>query len=148
MGNNQQNEEDWEIWHQDNFDPGMPRQVILTGEELMDGLTKLWTRHLYESVKLDGFSGFSKYNLWLVQSKQSIEVIGDLSGQKKLHEWIFGGNLQDIKGSVDVVGQNLLGIIVKTHYRLFQEGKTSEIIFEIARNSDNRHQFEKLLEKL
>ena len=138
----------WEIWHQDYFDPNTPRKVILAGDELIDGLTELWIRHLYDTLRQDGFVGFSKYNLWLVQSRQSIEVIGDLAGQKKLREWIFRGNLINNKSSLDAVGLNLLYIIAKTHCRLFQEGQTSEIIVEKAKDSDDSDQFIGMIENL
>lgn len=148
MGNTQQNEEEWEIWLQDNFDPDTPRQVILTGEGLINGLTKLWIWHLYETVQKDGFICFSKFNLWIKQPKRSIEVIGDIAGQKKLRKWLFRnyrGNNVDCRDAVD---QNLLGFIVKAHLNLLEEGRTCETIIEQASKSDNRYQFEKLLEKL
>lgn len=148
MRNNQQKEEEWEIWHQDNFDPDTPRQVISTGEGLINGLTKLWIWHLYETVQKDGFISFSKYNLWFKQPKRSIQVIGDIAGQKKLRKWLFGDEISGISSSKDAVDQHLLDIILKVHLLLLKEGKTSEIIIERASKSDNRYQFEKLLKKL
>ena len=148
MRRNQQNDEEWEIWHQDNFDPDTPRQVFLTGEGLFNGLTKLWVWHLYETVQKDGFISFSKYNLWFKQTKRSIEVIGDIPGQKKLHKWLFRDYLSSNVDCKDAVDQYLLGFIVKAHLNLLEEGRTSEIIIEQAIKSDNKYQFEKLLKKL
>ena len=138
----------WEIWHQDHFDPNTPRKVVLAGDELIDGLTELWIRHFCETLRRDGYIGFSIYNLWLVKSRQSIEVVGDLAGQKKLRKWIIRDYWDYSPDCKDAVDKNLLDIIVKAHLCLLEAGGTSEIIFEKVNKSDNRHQFEKLLEKV
>jgi hypothetical protein len=49
---------------------------------------------------------------------------------------------------MESVNIDLLDSIVKVHSRLLEEGGSSEIIFEKANKSDNRYQFEKLLEKM
>lgn len=119
----------WELWYQDAFDRDSPRQVETTGVGLIAGLLALWHRHLFETVLADGARGFSRFNLWWQQARQSVEVTGDWAGQVRLRTWALEN-------------EALLQDVAALHHRLLRAGQTSAPILEAARNAESRCDFE------
>src|SRR5687768_15009963 len=54
-------DEEWVIWYVDTFDRDFPPRSEVSGRGLVEGLAQLWARHLFESVRPDGQSGFSSF---------------------------------------------------------------------------------------
>ncbi len=131
----------WEIWYQDNFDLSTSRQKVAVGNGLIQGLIELWARHLYETIQPEGDLGFSKFNLWWIQRKISIDIVGDIDGQKKLRDWLFGERRWDTLGYKGIVDKDLLRIIAETHSKLLLKGQYSQEIIAKARISNSREAF-------
>ena len=47
-------EAEWQVWYQDTFDRECPPSVDVRGRGLVSGLTELWARHLFETVRPGG----------------------------------------------------------------------------------------------
>jgi hypothetical protein len=56
-------EAEWELWYRDTFDIECPPNVDVCGRGLVKGLMELWARYLFETVRLDGSLGFSRFHL-------------------------------------------------------------------------------------
>lgn len=141
-------EADWEVWYQDTFDRDCPRSVEASGTGLLKGLTELWARHLFESVRPGGFRGFSRFNLYWKQNKQSVEVKGDWEGLVHLRQWVFGRKSTLLSNYVREGDRELLRLLALAHCKLVMQGKTGETIPENAVSSLDREDFEKRLKAL
>ena len=131
----------WQIWRQDNFDLECSREVVLSGVGIIQGLTELWMRHLYETIRPEGLTSFTRFNLWCKDLHCSIDVVGDFSGQIKLREWVFGNSQAELAAYVDIADSELLKIVAKVHYELLIDDKTSEPIMDAAGASSSRQDF-------
>ena len=131
----------WEIWYQDSFDIETPRKIELSGVGLIKGLNALWARHLYETVQLNGFLGFTRFNLWWKQRQCSIEIVGETRGQVKIRNWVYEGRRLSDSKYLDIADAELLVLIAETHARLILHGKTSEAIVMTAYLLNNRDDF-------
>ena len=116
----------WQVWQQDTFDRESPRQVVASGEGLVDGLVELWSLHLSEAVQANGQEGFLRYNLWWRQKQASIEVCGDWRGQVRLRKWV-----DEMPGAGE--RRELLRKIVEAHGAQIRRGATSELILSAAK---------------
>ena len=141
-------EAEWEVWYQDTFDRECPRQVEVVGQGLAEGLTELWARHLFETVRVDGGKGFSRFNLWWKQERKSMEVVGEWGGMVRLREWVFGDKQRAYRGYVEEGDKGLLIRVAATHSCLIIAGQTSEGILAAAKASVSREDFEKQLSSL
>ena len=139
---------DWEIWYQDSFDQDCPRQLELTGSGLATGLVELWARHLYETVQPNGTFGFSRFNLWWRQQRISIEIVGEVIGQVKIRNWVFGEQHLVSSNLVDIADTGLLKLIGEIHAKLILRGQTSEEIILIAHLINDRENFIEQINKL
>lgn len=135
----------WEIWYQDVFDRETPRQLEVHGHGLVEGLSELWARHLFETVQVDGQKGFSRFNLWWKQEHRSIEISGEWEGQIRLRKWVFGNKTQTESPYSQVSKNDLILKIAEIHKNLIVEGKTCEVILAIAKKSTDIDDFENFL---
>jgi hypothetical protein len=128
----------WELWHEDSFDPGTPRQIERTGSGLLKGLVELWQRHLKEVIQPGGFTGFSRFNLWLKKEQFSIDIPVFGPGLKKMRNWIF---LSDLPGDRDEFqpedGNSILTLVGRAHLNLLLAGNSIDAILLAAENSEN-----------
>ena len=131
----------WELWYQDTFDQESPSQKELTGIGLEQGLCSLWACHLFETVRPEGFIGFSRFNLWLSQQKISIEIKGDLKGQIKLRQWVFEGRSAKHIPNFQIADEELLNLIAEFHSQLGLKAQTSARIIEMADAARDRDDF-------
>ncbi len=118
-------ETQWELWYQDTFDPESPREKELTGIGLKQGLRSLWAYHLYETVRPEGFIGFSHFNLWLIQQKLGIEIKGNLKGQINLRQWLFEGRGPTHLPPLQIADEVLLTLVAEFHLQLGLKDQTS-----------------------
>jgi hypothetical protein len=72
-----------EVWYQDTFDRECPPSVDVRGRGLVEGLTELWARHLFETVRPSGGEGFSRFHLrW--KPGRFVRIEGDQAGATRL----------------------------------------------------------------
>ena len=135
------NQAEWQLWYQDNFDLECPRRVDRSGRGLIRGLIELWAHHLYETVQPNGFFGFDRFNLWWKQQKRSVDIVGDLSGQLKLRQWVYEERRSSYAGCKEIADKDLLRLIAETHCKLIMINQTSETIVEKALQSDSEKAF-------
>ena len=131
---------EWQVWYQDTFDRECPRQVEISGQGLVEGLTELWSRHLHETVQANGERGFSRFNLWWKQESKSIEVVGEWEGVVRLRGWVYRDKQQKNKKQTD-----LLKRIAIAHKNRILNGETSEKILATAKAKETREEFEEWL---
>ncbi len=137
----------WKVWYQDTFDRECPRSVEIAGQGLLQGLLELWARHLFETVQASGQKGFSRFNLWWEQAGQSVEIVGDWTGQTRLRKWIFGDQRTARKGYVRAGDKKLLTEVAEAHSKLILAGQNSEAICTAASAAASRKDLEtRLLE--
>ena len=108
----------------------------------MKGLIELWARHLFETVRADGGRGFSRFNLWWEQEKQSIRIVGEWEGATRLRRWVFGEKQPADKEYVQERDEKLLSQVAAMHAALTLAGQTSEAILAAAQGAMNRQDFE------
>jgi hypothetical protein len=109
---------------------------------LANGLTELWARHLFETVQADGQEGFSRFNLWWEQKKQSVQIVGEREGATRLREWVFGDKQQAHAGYVQEGDRDLLITLAVAHSNLALDGRTSEAILAEAKAASSQKEFE------
>ncbi len=139
---------EWNFWYQDNFDLECPRQLDNSGRGLIEGLIELWAHHLYETIQPTGFLGFDRYNLWWKQRKCSIEIIGEITGQVKLRQWVYGDRRSSAAGCMEIADKDLLRILAEAHSRLVVIEQTSELIIEKALQSGSKKAFRNQIKKI
>ena len=143
-GKDADSEAQWELWYEDTFDRGCPRQIERSGRGLVEGLVELWARHLHETVQASGGQGFSRFNLWWKPVRKSLEVTGDWKGLVRLREWVFGSQEARVTGYLGG-DRTLLRKVAVAHRDLILGGDTSERIAAAARTCVNRSDFEEFL---
>jgi hypothetical protein len=136
---------EWEVWYRDTFDRECPPSVDVRGRGLVAGLTELWARHLFETVRPDGGKGFSRFHLWYPE--RSVEIDGDWQGAIRLREWVFGSKRIGRKGYVQEGDARLLRQIAVAHAHLVLAGQTGERILATAADAADRRDFEARLWK-
>jgi len=139
---------EWELWYQDNFDLECPRQLERAGRGLISGLIELWAHHLYETIQPNGFLGFDRFNIWWKQRKCGIDIVGEMAGQLKLRQWVYGEQRSGYSGCLDIADKDLLEVLAEAHSRLAMNGQTSEVIVDKAIQSNNKKAFLNQVKKL
>jgi hypothetical protein len=122
------------------FDRECPPSVDVSGRGLVHGLTELWARYLFETVRPDGSEGFSRFRLWWGRGQVLVE--GDLHGAARVRAWVFGGKSRADTGYVAAADARLLRKIALAHAHLVLAGRSSEEILMAAIVSRSRRQFE------
>ncbi|HEY9405725.1 MAG TPA: hypothetical protein VIQ24_23955 [Pyrinomonadaceae bacterium] len=138
--------EEWAIWYADTFDRDSPPSVDVKGFGLVEGLTQLWARHLFESVRPDGQSGFSTFHLKWRQGR--VEINGDREGAKRLRGWLFGKKESSYKGYAAEADPALLKKVAVAHAHLIESGEKAEQILTIARAAKDGADFSNRLDGL
>jgi hypothetical protein len=133
-------EAEWQLWYRDLFDRECPPAVELRGRGLVVGLTELWARHLFETVRPNGSLGFSRFNLWT--KPRSIAIDGDRAGAARLRSWVFGDKTESRRGYIAEGNAALLGQIAAAHARLIAAGDSAEPILAVAASAADRADFE------
>ena len=141
-------EAEWEVWYQDTFDRECPPSVDVSGRGLAEGLIQLWARHLFESVQVDGRSGFSRFHLWWKQRQRAVNVVGDREGAARLRGWVFGAKQHTDRGYVEAGDAHLLEMVAVAHARLVLANQSSERILGTAKTAVDRQDFEVRLGRL
>jgi hypothetical protein len=130
----------WEVWYRDTFDRECPPSIDVSGKGLVQGLTELWARHLFETIRPGGMTGFSHFHLRWEEGFVNIE--GDRQGAYRLREWIFGSKKHTRKGYIAAGDARLLNKLSATHAALLLSGRSSQPILALAAAAKNRKEFE------
>lgn len=142
-------DEEWVIWYVDTFDRDFPPRSEVSGRGLVKGLTQLWARHLFETVRPDGQSGFSTFHLKWRQER--VEINGDREGGRRLRGWMFGKKESSYKGYAAEAEPALLKRVAVAHARLIERGQKAEQILATAREAkdgaDFVHRLDDLIKK-
>lgn len=134
----------WEVWYRDTFDRECPPSVDVRGRGLVKGLTELWARHLFETVRPDGGEGFSRFHLrW--EPAQLVHIRGDRKGAIRLRAWVFGRQTHTRVGYVEAGDARLLSQVAAAHAHLLLAGGTSEQLLAAAAEAQDRKDFERRL---
>ena len=123
-------DEEWVIWYVDTFDRDFPPRSEVSGCGLVKGLTQLWARHLFETVRPDGQSGFSSFHLKWKHGR--VEIDGDREGARRLRGWMFGKKESSYKGYAAEAEPALLKKVATAHARLIERQQRAERILAIA----------------
>jgi hypothetical protein len=137
---------EWQLWYRDLFDRDYPPSVEVEGRGLVAGLTELWARHLFETIRPDGRLGFSRFNLWC--ESRSIEIDGDPAGAARLRAWLFGDQEHTARGYLAEADSALLSLLAATHAALLAAGRSAAPILLAAASSPDRPAFESRLDEL
>ena len=133
-------EAEWKVWYRDTFDRECPPQVDVSGRGLVKGLMELWARHLFETVRPNGGTGFSRFHLrW---ECGTVDIRGDQEGATRLRGWVFGTKVHSRKGYVGEGHTQLLAKIAISHAYLVLAGQSSEQILAVAAQVTGRRDFE------
>ena len=120
----------WEVWYRDTFDRETRPSVEVRGEGLIEGLTELWARHLFETVRPGGGEGFSRFHLrW---EGSSAQITGDQAGAARLRAWVFGSQRHTTRGYRAAADVRLLDQLAGTHALLIAAGSSSDQILASA----------------
>ena len=139
-------EAEWEVWYRDTFDRETRPSVDVRGQGLVKGLTELWARHLFETVRPGGGTGFSRFHLRWQDS--FAHVTGDSAGEIRLREWVFGDKTRSRKGYVREGDARLLAQIAAAHAHLILAGQSGEPIVSLAASVKDLRDFEARLSDL
>lgn len=140
-------DEEWEIWYLDMFDRECPPSIEVQGKGLVRGLMELWARYLLETVRPEGWLGFSRFYLRRLDAP-SVEIKGELSGAQRLREWIAGNNLKSGRILMERGELRLLRQIAIAHVALLQVGRDASEILSAATEAADHTTFERQLHKL
>ncbi|MEJ2209503.1 MAG: hypothetical protein P8129_10760 [Anaerolineae bacterium] len=138
---------DWEVWYRDTFDRECPPSVDARGHGLVRGLTELWARHLFETVRPDGGQGFSRFHLRR-KPGEPVQIEGDQEGAARLRAWVFGEQEHTERGYVEAGDARLLSQIAAAHAALLGAGRPtsgSPQILAAAAAAHDRQAFERYL---
>ena len=139
-------EAEWEVWYRDTFDRETPPSVDVRGLGLVKGLTELWARHLFETVRPGGGTGFSRFHLrW---QDGYAQIASDRTGAARLREWVFGDKEHSRRGYVQEGDARLLARIANAHAHLILAGQSGEQILSLAASAEDRRDFEARLPNL
>jgi hypothetical protein len=131
----------WEVWYRDLFDRETPLMMDVRGHGLLQGLTELWARVLFETVRPGGGRGFSRFHLrW--NQRQAVKVEGPWEGATRLREWVFGAQEHTSRGYVAAGDTQLLERVAFTHATLLLAGRSAEPILAAAATCADRPEFE------
>ena len=122
--------EEWAVWYVDTFDREMPPRNEVSGRGLVEGLAHLWARHLFETVRPDGQSGFSYFHLRWRQGR--VDIDGDREGARRLREWLFGEKETSYEGYAAKADIALIKKIAVVHARLIERQQKGERILALA----------------
>ena len=139
-------DEEWAVWYVDTFDRDSPPRSEVSGRGLVKGLTQLWARHLFETARSDGRSGFSSFHLKWRQGR--VEIDGDREGAKRLRGWMFGKKESSYKGYAAEADPALLRKVAVAHAHLIKKGQKAEQILATAREAKDGADFVKRLDDL
>ena len=139
-------DEEWAVWYVDTFDRDSPPRSEVSGRGLVGGLTQLWARHLFETVRPDGQGGFSSFHLKWGQGR--VEIDGDREGAKRLRGWMFGKKETSDKGYAAEADQALLKQVAAAHARLIERRQKAEQILAVAREAKDGADFASRLDDL
>jgi hypothetical protein len=139
-------DEEWAIWYVDTFDRDQPPRSEVSGRGLVKGLMQLWARHLFETVRPDGQSGFSTFHLKWRQGR--VEINGDREGAKRLRGWMFGKKESSDKGYAAEADPALLKKVAVAHAHLIESGEKAEQILTLARAAKDGADFSNRLDGL
>jgi|SRR5687768_6766348 len=139
-------EEEWVVWYVDTFDRDLPPSSEVSGRGLVKGLEQLWARHLFETVRPDGQSGFSSFHLkW---RRGRVEIDGDREGGKRLRGWMFGKKEYSYKGYAAEAEPALLNQVAVAHAHLIEKGLKAEQILATAWEAKDGADFANRLDDL
>lgn len=139
-------DQEWAVWYVDTFDRNSPPRSEVSGRGLVKGLEQLWARHLFETVRPDGQSGFSSFHLkW---KRGRVEIDGDREGAKCLRGWMFGKKESSYKGHAAEAEPALLKKVAVAHAHLIEKGKKAEQILATAREAKDGADFANRLDDL
>lgn len=139
-------DEEWAVWYVDTFDRDSPPRSEASGRGLVKGLTQLWARHLFETVRPDGQSGFSSFHLKWGQGR--VEIDGDREGAKRLRGWLFGKKESSYKGYAAEADPALLKKVAIAHAHLIERRQKAEQILATARAAKDGADFANRLDGL
>ena len=121
----------WEVWYRDMFDRETPLLLDVRGRGLLEGVTELWARILFETVRPGGVKGFSRFHLrW--DRKPAVQVEGSWEGATRLREWVFGTREHTSQGYVAAGDAQLLERVAFTNATLLLAGQSAEPILAAA----------------
>jgi hypothetical protein len=133
----------WEVWYRDTFDRETRPSVDVRGEGLIEGLIELWARHLFETVRPEGATGFSRFHLrW---DGNSVQITGDPDGAVRLRAWVFGAQRTATHGYRAAGDAQLLDQVAGTHALLVSVGASSEPILAGAAAAQDRADLQRRL---
>jgi hypothetical protein len=138
--------EEWVVWYVDTFDRDAPPRIDVRGRGLVEGLTQLWARHLFETVRPDGQSGFSSFHLKWKGGR--VEIDGDREGARRLRGWMFGKKESSYKGYAAEADPALLRKVAVAHARLIERRQKAEQILVTARAATDGADFSNRLDDL
>lgn len=139
-------DEEWEVWYVDTFDRDFPPRREVGGQGLVNGLVELWARHMFEHVQPDGKRGFSSFHLKWRQGRVMIQ--GDMSGARRLREWLFGEKTTTYTSSIEEADPQLLGKLATAHARLIERQEKAERILEVALAAEDKLDFSAQLDEV
>lgn len=139
-------DEEWAVWYVDTFDRDFPPRSEVSGRGLVKGLTQLWARHLFETVRPDGESGLSSFHLKWRQGR--VEIVGDREGATRLRGWMFGKKESSYKGYAAEADPALLKKVAVAHAHLIERRQKAEQILAIARAATDGTDFSNRLDDL
>lgn len=140
-------EAEWEVWHRDTFDRECPPGVDVRGRGLVEGLTELWARHLFETVRPGGSEGFSRFHLRR-EPGHFVRIEGDRAGATRLRAWVYGRKEHARRGYVAAGDARLLRQIATAHARLLLAGRSSAEVLAAAAEAADCHDFDRRLQVL
>jgi hypothetical protein len=130
----------------DTFDRDFPPRSEVSGRGLVEGLAQLWARHLFETVRPDGQSGFSSFHLKWRQGR--VEIDGDREGAKRLRGWMFGKKESSYKGYAAEADPALLRKVAVAHAHLIERRQKVEQVFAMVRAAKDSTEFADRLDDL
>ncbi|QRN84030.1 hypothetical protein JR338_04585 [Chloroflexota bacterium] len=133
-------QENWDLWYQDRFELGSPRQIELSGQGLANGLVELWARHLHETVQPTGLTGFAKFDMWWKDAFWPVLIFGDEEGQVKIRQWVYDERVAG-PNYLDTADRSLLQMIAETHAQLLRNDLESDAIVSIASETESKTDF-------
>jgi hypothetical protein len=135
---------EWEVWYRDTFDRECPPSIDARGRGLVRGLTELWARHLFETVRPGGGRGFSRFHL-LWKPARAVAIDGDWRGATRLRSWIFGEKEHTRRGYVAEGDARLLSQVAGAHATLLLAERSGAEILAAATAARDRGDFERWL---
>jgi hypothetical protein len=136
----------WQVWYRDTFDRECPPRVEVAGLGLKEGLVELWARHLFETVRPDGSTGFSRFTLSLFPGG-IVHLAVDAPGLARLRAWIFGRREHTRRGYVAAAAdRRLLERLAAAHAALLPGDPSAAGILSAAAAASDRRDFESRLD--